>query len=338
VLLWAVYIANAEGGKTIWVDGPGEYEIDGEDYTAMSRTFIPASLEDNPYRNNPEYRAKLQSLPEPLRSQLLKGDFRAGMSDGANQTIPTNWVRAAQERWKKNPKPPEGIPMCSIGVDPCGGGDDQMVMAARYDAWYAELIKIPGKSIPQDRMGTHMAGLLVKERRDNATVVPDMGGGYGGPLLNHLTENNIPCTPYKGAASTTKRTNDKKYGFTNVRSAAYWGMREDLDPDQPGGSNVCLPPDKRLMAGLCAPTFEITSHGIKIEAKSKREGGVKGVVERLGWSPDEADAVVMARWDGPKHATHASDWIDRKMQNQGRGMHGMQPKVQLGHQAARRKR
>ena len=99
-----------------------------------------------------------------------------------------------------------------------------------------------------------------------------------------------------------------------------------------------LPPDKRLMAGLCAPTYTVKGSTITIEAKSKNEGGVKGVVERLGWSPNEADAVVMAWWAGPRMATHASDWIDRKLQGGGRGMRGMQPRVVLGHQAARRKR
>jgi len=335
-LLWAIYIGSQEGGRTVWVEGPGEYTVDGEFYTAKSRTFIPASLEDNPYRNNPKYRAELQNLPEPLRSQLLKGDFKAGMSDAANQVIPTAWVRAAQARWK--PEPPENIPMCSIGTDPCGGGEDQLVMAPRFDAYYAELIKVPGKDIPVDKLGSHAAGLIVSHRRDNATVVVDMGGGYGSALLNHLTENEILCTGYKGAAATTRRTKDKKLGFTNTRSAAYWGIREDLDPDQPNGSNVALPPDKRLLAGLCAPTFEVTSRGIKVEAKSKREGGEKGVIERLGWSPDEADAIVMAYWDGPRHATHASEWIDKKLQQGGRGMRGMQPKVVLGHQAARRRR
>lgn len=336
-LLWAVYIANQEGSRTIWVEGPGEYVFAGEEYTAMSRTFIPASLEDNPYRNTKEYKAKLQALPEPLRSQLLKGDFKAGMVDGANQTIPTSWVRAAQERWKKNPTPPDGIPMCAIGVDPCGGGEDQLVMARRYDAWYAEMIKVPGKEIPQNKLGTFQAGLVVAQRKNNATVTIDMGGGYGGAPYQHLDENDVECVTYKGAAASTKRTRDGKFGFTNVRSAAYWGMREDLDPDQPGGSHVCLPPDPRLLAGLCAPTYEVTHQGIKVEPKSKRDGGVKGVIERLGWSPDEADAVVMARWAGPKKATHAMDWLDGQMSNQGRGKHGMQPKVVMGHQAARRK-
>jgi hypothetical protein len=116
-------------------------------------------------------------------------------------------------------------------------------------------------------------------------------------------------------------------------------MREELDPDQPGGSKVALPPDKRLMAGLCAPQYTIRGQEIQIEAKSKNEGGVKGVVERLGWSPNEADAVVMANWGGPRWATHASEWIDgAQQQRMARGMRGMQPKVVMGHQAARRRR
>lgn len=339
-LRWAVYIARnlkTEPGRLVWVDGPGEYQIEGETYTARSYTFIPASLEDNPYRNTPEYRAQLQNLPEPLRSQLLKGDWKAGLTDDAYQVIPSAWVRAAQARWK--PQPPEGIPMCAIGVDPTGGGQDDMVMAPRFDAYFAQLIKVPAKDVPQDRLGSHAAGLVVKERRDGAIPVIDMGGGYGGALLNHLTEaNGIECMAYKGAAATTRRTGDRKYGFTNTRSAAYWKMREDLDPDQPGGSKIALPPDKRLMAGLCAPRYTIRGQEIQIEPKSKNEGGVKGVVERLGWSPNEADAVVMANFGGPRWATHASEWIDRQTSDTGKSMRGMQPKVVLGHAAARRRR
>lgn len=340
VLRWAVYIGSnltEQPGRMIWVDGPGEYRIEGETYTARSYTFIPSSLEDNPYRNTPEYRAHLQNLPEPLRSQLLHGNFKAGLKDDVDQVIPSAWVRAAQARWK--PKAPEDVPMCAIGVDPTGGGDDDMVMAPRHDAWFAPLVKIPAKQIPQDRLGTHAAGLIVKERRDGATVVLDMGGGYGGGIFNHLAENRVECIPYKGASASNRRTRDKKFGFVNTRSAAYWGLREALDPDQPGGSTMALPPDKRLLAGLCAPRFTTTSRGIKVEPKSKREGGEKGVVERLGWSPNEADAVVMSWWAGPRMASHAAEWLDRVGSGGGeQGLRRGTPQVILGHPDARRRR
>lgn len=345
-LRWAVYIGTNlkdQPGQMIWVDGPGEYEINGETYTARSYTFIPASLEDNPYRNTPEYRAQLQNLPEPLRSQLLKGDFKAGLQDAAYQVIPSAWVRAAQQRWRdKIPEigdTGEQVPMCAIGVDPSGGGQDDMVMAPRHDSWFAKLIKVPGKELPKDRLGTHGAGLVIKERRNGATPVIDLGGGYGNGIYEHLTTNEIACIGYKGAAGTTRRTKDRKLKFHNTRSAAYWAMREALDPDQPGGSTIALPPDKRLAAGLCAPTYEVSGDTIKVEPKSKNEGGVKGVVERLGWSPNEADAVVMAWWAGPKMTSHASEWIDHaSTAGRAAGMRGMAPKVVLGRNAARRRR
>ncbi len=327
-LLWAIYVGKPGEGRTMWVEGPGTYRVDGEEYTAKSRTFIPASLEDNPFRNTPEYRATLQSLPEPLRSQLLYGDWKVGMRDAANLVIPTDWVRQAQARWQ--PVPPKGTPMCAIGVDASGGGEDPMVQAIRYDGWYAPLVKTPGAQIPKEKPGAHAAAFVVANRRDGALVIVDMGGGFGGPMYEHLTENDVECIAYKGAEGTTRRTADKKLGFTNVRSAAYWAFREALDPGQPGGSPIALPPDPRLVAGLCAPTFEVTPRGIQVEAKSKRESGKKGVVERLGFSPDEADAVIMAWWAGPKEITDAMAWADQRELRAMRKPMGRLPRAVMG--------
>ena len=83
-------------------------------------------------------------------------------------------------------------------------------------------------------------------------------------------------------------------------------FREALDPGQPGGSPVALPPDPKLLADLTAPTFEPTPNGIKAEPKEK-------VCERLGRSTDRGDAVVMSWFHGPRHSTHAEDWIDLRM-------------------------
>lgn len=43
--------------------------------TPQSRTFIPSRISDNPYLLGTGYLSQLQSLPEPLRSQMLNGDF-----------------------------------------------------------------------------------------------------------------------------------------------------------------------------------------------------------------------------------------------------------------------
>lgn len=284
-------------GKPRWQDGPSEVEIEGEKYRPLSFTFIPAALKDNPFRDTPEYRAKLNSLPEPLRSQLLKGIFALGGEDDPWQTIPTGWAQEAMGRW--TPVPPQGVPMCAIGVDVAQGGADQTVLAIRHDGWYAPMISVPGSQTPG---GTDVAGLVISKRRDDATVIVDIGGGWGGDAYAHLKANSAECMGYLGVKTKVEgKTEDKQLYFANVRSKAYWRFREALNPDQPGGSRIFLPKDKELLADLCAPRFNIVNDGIQVEPKDK-------VIKKLGRSPDKGDAVVMAWHSGPKMESHYHQW------------------------------
>ena len=67
-------------GKEVERPNGDPFEHNGETVTPLSRTFFPARLADNPALARTGYGAQLQSLPEPLRSQLLFGDFRAGVA------------------------------------------------------------------------------------------------------------------------------------------------------------------------------------------------------------------------------------------------------------------
>lgn len=283
-------------GKPVWQGGPEDVDIDGERYKPLSFTFIPASLADNPFRDTPEYRAKLNSLPEPLRSQLLKGIFALGGEDDPWQTIPTDWVTQAIGRWTD--KPPHNVPMCSIGADVAQGGADQTVLAIRHDGWYAPLQAVPGSQTPG---GTDVAGLVISKRRDEAMVIIDIGGGWGGDAYAHLTANGVEAVGYMGVKPSVRRTQDNQLRFTNIRSQAYWQFREALNPDQAGGSCIALPNDKQLIADLCAPKFTVISRGIQVEPKDS-------VVKKLGRSTDRGDAVVMAWYSGAKAITHGKMW------------------------------
>jgi hypothetical protein len=318
------WVVTDEDGKDRWVDGPQAVQIGGKMMTPLSRSFIPSSVEDNPYYAAGSYRSKLDAMAEPHRSILL-GKFKTSFKDQPNQVIPTAWIKAAQERWK--PDPPDDVPMCAMGVDCSGGGEDPMAIAYRYDGWYAPIVEVPGKSIPMTRSGAHCGGVVISYRRDGALVVVDLGGGYGGPTYEHLKANDIETRGFKGAESTMRRSADKTLKFTNKRSAAYWVFREALDPGQPGGSPIALPEDPVLMADLTAPTFEPTPNGIKLEPKDK-------VMERIGRSPDRGDAVVMAWFEGPRETTAALEWADQKQQ---RGMRGMAPKVIMGRHHVQRR-
>lgn len=280
---------------------------------AQSRTFIPSKFTDNPYYNPEQYAKTLVGLPDAAREILITGNFMLSRRDDIWQCIPTAWVREAQARWK--PQAPQGIPMCAIGVDVAQGGFDQTTLAPRHDGWYMPLIVVAGKDAPD---GPSVAGLVIANRRDSAKVVIDMGGGYGGSAYDHLKENLGWETlhSYKGAEGSNERTKDGELGFTNVRTAAYWKFREALDPSQPGGSPIMLPPDSELLSDLTTPTYEITPRGIKLETK-------EDVVKRIRRSPDRGDSVVMAWVSGNKQSNIAGGW-----QNYGRNQ---RPQVNLGY-------
>lgn len=325
-LRWAVMLESPAGQYPHWVDGPELIEIDGELRHPLSFTFIPASLEDNPFRNTPEYRAFLDSLPEPLRSQLKKGDWTAGQIDELDQAIPTEWVKQAMARWQELPR--VGVPMCAMGVDVAQGGSDQTVIASRYDEWFAPLVAIPGAETPS---GPDVAGRVLAKRRDGARVVVDIGGGWGGDALGHLKANQVDAIGYMGVVTSTRRTADgAQLRFSNVRTEAYWRLREALDPGQPHGSVIQLPNDKELLADLTAPTFTTKSEkggkAIQLEAK-------EALVKRLGRSPDKGDAVVMAWYSGEK-AINDIEAANRRVGQPG----GRQPKVIMGRAAAQRAR
>jgi len=104
----------------------------------------------------------------------------------------------------------------------------------------------------------------------------------------------VPATAFNGASESTELTRDAaKLAFHNKRAAAWWRLREALDPDQEGGSDIALPPDDELKADLASAHWELTARGIKLEPKDD-------IRECIGRSPGKGDAVVMAWAEGGK--------------------------------------
>jgi len=303
-LRWAVASGTAAEIKTHWVDGPEPVIIENGVVTRLatadeisasppldnlhiplSRTFIPSKLEDNPYLRETSYRAQINSMPEPLRSQLLLGDFLAGRMDDEWQVIPSEWVRAAQEAWPGRPK----TTMKSLGVDVAQGGADNTTLAALHDGpdgdptHFDEVDKSEGKDTPN---GPVVAGLILKKRRDGAAIGIDTTGGWGGSARDHLaTHNNITAIPIVFSSSGEGMDPGTKLEYFNLRAKMYWEFRIALDPDN--GSEIILPPGARILAQLTAPRWKPKSGKILIESK-------EDIRKRLGSSTDEADAIVIA--------------------------------------------
>lgn len=257
-------------------------EHNGETIVPRSRTFIPALLSDNPfYSVGGRYKSVLQSLPEPLRSQLLYGDFDAAKIQDPFQIIPADWVRAAQKRWVEMERP--RVFLSAVGVDPSRGGNDKTAIVRRYDNWIDEPVSYPGV-VAKD--GAIVAELIRQHIGNNVpqTIVIDVNG-IGSSVYDHTKAMYNGVVPFNGAEASSYRDKSKKLKMRNKRAEMYWRMRDALDPQ--GGDDIALPPNTELLADLCSARYEVSSAGVKVEEKDK-------IKERIGRSPDIGEAVMMS--------------------------------------------
>lgn len=296
------------------VDGAGPHLIEGELITARSRTFIPGRLSDNPYLAETNYASVLAALPPELRAAYKDGNFGASLQDHEFQVIPTAWIEAAQARWR--PDGFKGLSMTAMALDPAGGGRDSAELASRYGGWYAPLISAKGENTAD---GAISAATVVTHRRDGCPVIVDVGGGFAGAPIERFKDNKIPFSRFDGGSTGMGRAKGSNLMFANKRAEAWWRFREELDPDQEGGSFVALPPDPELKADLATPHWTLKSKGILLEGKDE-------IRKRIGRSPGKGDAVVMCWSEGNKAAM-------KRMQ----GGVGSMPKVHLGFAQAKRR-
>ena len=277
------FITTSDGKTDVEVDGPDPIRLEGEMIHPRSRTFIPALLEDNPYLSrDADYLGVIQSLPEPLRSQLLYGKFGTEDEDNQWQVVPSEWYDLAVMRWEQNV---EAIgPMTALGVDVARGGADATVLAPKHGDWFAEVTQIPGKKC---RTGREVVAAVIPitSRVETEVKIGIDVIGVGSSPYDLLVDVGAAVNGINfgaGAEGATDRSG--KYKLANVRAAAYWGFREALDPEY---SRIALPPDKSLRREMLAGKWKLKSGRIFIEAKDD-------IKARLGRSPDNADAVVLA--------------------------------------------
>lgn len=269
------------------------FDFKGLRITPRSRTFIPASLADNPILAATGYASVVMGLPEPLRSQLLFGDFRIRPDADVWQVIPTAWVEAAQKRWIQRGGVQTGI--SRITLDVARGGKDRTVSAVLYTDYVDELITEPGSDTPDGfasaKVAVRALGLDPDRFHPNdlhgrAARIPINVDIIGPGVASYDVLVDAGFQAYgvfgNGASEATDRTG--KLQMLNLRAEMYWNLREALDPLY--GSTLCLPPGRELLVELTAARWSPTVRGVQIMDKEK-------IKEKLGRSPDLADAVAM---------------------------------------------
>ena len=289
------YVTNEKGEDQEVPDGT-PVMVGNDLMKPKSRTFIPSSVDDNIFLLSTGYKATLQSLPEPLRSQMLRGDFNAGSADPAWQTIPTEWVKAAMARWK--PRDAKGD-MTALGLDPARGGADKTSVARRHGQWFDEIVTAPG-AVTKD--GPTTAGFVVPLVRNGACICVD-SIGIGSSALDFIKGMNLNVLAVNGSETSHVHAVAGNMRFRNRRAEMYWRLREALDPTNP--DPIALPNDQELLGDLTAVRYKVVTLGqsTALQMRSKDE-----VREALGRSPDKGDAVAMTFVAGiPKPNTQRDD-------------------------------
>lgn len=295
--------AKAAPGELRWYTTIGDEEREfpdgspvhfkGQTYQPRSRTFIPGKMLDLLLATG--YHHTLATLPEPLRSIYLRGDFFAARQDDRWQLIPTKWVLLAQQRWaeRRGANPTGFGPVTRLGCDVARDGKDKTVLAPLHGLTIGPLVKRKGTETPD---GQSVVGLVVAAGGGTTAFPTNVDGiGVGASALDVARLMGLPNikSVIVSQASSWRDPKSPTLKFLNLRASLMWNVRSLLDPEGgPAETRLALPPDPELLADLTAPRYALSVGGVKVEAKEE-------IRERLGRSTDEGDAVALACWAGP---------------------------------------
>jgi hypothetical protein len=214
-------------------------------------------------------------------------------TEGSEGVIPLSWVERAMNRWTEwelagKPKVrPDGSPWGReiYGCDVADTGRDETVTTTRFGHIIAYLDRVSQQNT--DTTSKRLAGKLMTTADSIAAVD---GAGIGAGVVNQLRGLRLPVFAFIGASSADgMRDITNEFTFNNKRSAAYWHLRELLDPIN-GPDDLMLPPDEDLKTDLTVPKWSVkTGAVIQVEPKEL-------VSKRLKRSPDCGDSVVISFW------------------------------------------
>lgn len=234
-----------------------------------------------------------------LYANRVLGEFHSSDEDSV---IPLAWVEAAIERWREwddAGRPGRTGPVI-VGVDVADSGGDDTVLAPRFGRFVDELRR---SSLEDTMQTTGRVAALILSYGTGKAIVDAIGVGAG--ICPRLAEQSIEAVPFVASQGTDMTDRSGEFEFINKRAAAWWSMREMLDPQY--DENVALPDDDLLIGDLTAPKWKVTSGGkIQIEAK-------EDIRKRIGRSTDSGDSCVQSFWRDEKPPMTSTKASDRRL-------------------------
>lgn len=284
-----------------------------------------------------EQKRRLWGENSAIFQNRVLGEFCESTEDCV---IPLSWVEAANERWLRRIRTRTHGPDCQPD---CCETHWNWVDAAERGSWpnwewrseaFEEGVTCVGVDIARSDLGDKtviarrqgdtitqldrysiadtmpivgkVKGIL--SRWVNAYAVVDVIGIGSGPVdrLRELFPSKR-IWPFNASESTEMKDRALELGYSNHRTAAWWNMRELLDPAY--DSEVALPPCDILTGDLTAPKRGKDTSSGKLTVESKKD-----IKKRLSRSTDDGDAVVMAffpkKKEAPPDETFSYSYVD----------------------------
>lgn len=215
----------------------------------------------------------------PMFISRVRGRFPSG-DDAERVVVPWGWAEAC-----RGVDLEEGVGI-QVGVDVGEGGDHTSIAVRRGS-------RLDSIHTLRSRDWEKTAGKVssvIKEVDADIAVVDAIGIGWGvvGELRRQHNEGKLRAViqPFKGSWGTTQPTR-----FLNLRDEVWWDVGRELSRTRAWDLTEA---DDDLIMQLSAPEYSFTAAGkVKVEPKDN-------VKKRIGRSPDDADALLLAFWNPPE--------------------------------------
>jgi hypothetical protein len=210
------------------------------------------------------------------------GEFAASETDAI---IPLEWIELANQTWLAWSDAGGSDYIDVVSADIARSGSDKTVLALRH----ASIIKELRKTEKQSTMQTAGVITAILRGHEEANAIIDILGVGAGTYDKCIEDFPNRIFAFNASRSTDTLDRSGQFGFVNVRSAAWWQLRELLDPAN--NMNIGLPDDDELTGDLTTPKWtEVSGGKIRVESKDT-------IRKTIGRSTDCGDSVVQAFWD-----------------------------------------
>lgn len=243
---------------------------------------------------------RLWGEDSPLYKNHFLGEFAESSDFGI---IKLSWVQAANARWHElQANKPTGDRLW--GIDPADTGMDKTAITPLIDNYF-EYVKYYNEEVMRTSQRLIELGFTCKFNDEGFYESGDQiaidGLSVGAGLYQTLRGKNYRIHNVKFSGKAVDRVGNRikdssgMNTFQNIKIAAYWALREALDPESPAFANIALPPDEDLTRDLIVHEWT-ESMGVLRMKESKDK-----IREKIGRSPDGGDAVAIAWWIRSQH-------------------------------------